>query len=859
MALKKQILIVEDNAINRDILRAILDEEYVVSEAENGLEALNFLQERKGDISLILLDVMMPVMDGFTFLDRIRADTELALIPVIVMTQSDSEKDEIAALEHGATDFVPKPYRPQIILHRVASLISLRENAAMVNQFRYDRLTGLYSKSFFYQKAQEQMHAHPEREYTIICSNIENFKLFNDIFGVTAGDRLLLEIAEMFRGLTEGEDICGRFNADRFLLLCSRKERNTDYERFVAAGQKALEKNGNAVMKWGIYEVTDRTVSVEKMCDRALLAADSIKGQYNAHFAVYDDTLRSKLLREQRITESMEAALKEGQFTVYLQPKFSLQDDRLAGAEALVRWTHPEMGFLSPGEFIPLFEKNGFITQLDRYVWEQACILLQDWKARGMAVVPLSVNVSRADIYQVELPDILFGLIQKYKIEPELLHLEITESAYTENPEQIIETVDRLRGLGFIIEMDDFGSGYSSLNMLNQMSLDILKLDMKFIQSETAKPMDQGILRFIVELARWMNLSVVAEGVETREQLERIREIGCDYVQGYFFAKPMPHTDFEEYLKERPSKAVRILSEATEPARSLLVVDEDAAYREMVRSTFAEQYHVLEAADAKEALSCIVAHEKEDSFLVILSMTLPQQGGEAVLQAMQENPMLWRIPVLATMPQREDLEEKALCLYADDFIKKPHTKAGLKKRITQLTEFFSHQARERVLQDEACRDYLTGLLNRRGLQAAVDALRQEDLPLALCLFDLDDLKKVNDGYGHDKGDELLTAFGELLRKKTRNGDILCRYGGDEFVVILRRITQKDVVQRKGAEICSDIGSFRLENGFRASCSAGAVLCMPGEKPFAALLEKADKALYRAKQMGKGACCIWEEE
>ena len=175
----------------------------------------------------------------------------------------------------------------------------------------------------------------------------------------------------------------------------------------------------------------------------------------------------------------------------------------------------------------------------------------------------------------------------------------------------------------------------------------------------------------------------------------------------------------------------------------------------------------------------------------------------------------------------------------------------------QLTGLSAHQAREKILQDEACRDYLTGLLNRRGLHAAIDALRQEDLPLALYLFDLDDLKKVNDGYGHDKGDELLTAFGELLRKQTRNGDILCRYGGDEFVVILRRMSEKEVVQRKGEEICRGIGeSFTGE--FHASCSAGAVLCSPGEKPSGALLEQADKALYIAKQMGKGNCRLWNE-
>lgn len=316
MSLKKQILVVEDNQINREMLRMILSGQYDVIEADSGQTALNLLRDRKDNIALILLDVMMPVMDGYTFLELVKQDPELALIPVIVTTQNDSEADELAALEHGATDFVPKPYRPQIILHRVASLINLRENAAMVNQLRYDRLTGLYSKEFFYKQAQEQMRTHPERQYTIICSNVENFKLYNDVFGIAAGDRLLRAIAKMFLELKGRDEICGRFNADRFMLLLSQEHRTANYDHLVETGQQMLRTAKNTVMKWGVYEVTGEGVSVEQMCDRAFLAADSIRGQYNTHFSVYDDSLRSKLLREQVITESMEAALAQRQFQV---------------------------------------------------------------------------------------------------------------------------------------------------------------------------------------------------------------------------------------------------------------------------------------------------------------------------------------------------------------------------------------------------------------------------------------------------------------------------------------------------------------------------------------------------------------
>ncbi len=365
---RKKILVVEDNALNRSLLCQILSADYDVEEAENGQEALGVLRQFGEGI-------IMPVMDGYTFLSIMKADHSYSSIPVIVTTQNDAESDEVAALSHGATDFVAKPYKPQIILHRVAGIIRLRETAAMINMIQYDRLTGLYSKQYFYQQAGEVLLRNPDQQYDIICSDIENFKLINDVFGVKAGDRLLRGIGNAYAERLKGIGICGRLNSDQFACLLKHRDDYTD-DMFIEA---SILTNGlldihNIVMKWGIYNVEDRSVSIEQICDRALLAARSIKGQYGKYFAIYDDTLRNQLLREQAITDSMESALSQNQFLVYLQPKYRIKDEVLVGAEALVRWNHPVWGFLSPAEFIPLFEKNGFITRLDRFVWEKARI-----------------------------------------------------------------------------------------------------------------------------------------------------------------------------------------------------------------------------------------------------------------------------------------------------------------------------------------------------------------------------------------------------------------------------------------------------------------------------------------------------
>lgn len=856
---QKRILIVEDNVINRELLREILSEEYSILEAENRHQALEILSQ-DNTIALILLDVMMPVMDGYTFLDKVKESPEMSLIPVIVMTQSNSIHDEVAALEHGATDFVLKPYQPEVVRHRIASIINLRETSAMINYLKYDLLTGLYNKDFFYQKVREILQENPDQEYTIVCSNIENFKFYNDSFGTQAGDRLLKEIADIARNMVGETGVCGRFSADRFLCLQKRDKERKDREIFEQLReQKDYALLKKCVMRWGIYEITDRSLPVELMCDRALMAVNSIKGQYNQYFSLYDESLRSKQLREQDITNAMVTALNEEQFVVYYQPKYNLRSGCIVGAESLVRWNHPAWGFVSPGEFIPLFEKNGFISQLDQFVWERTCAQLQDWNNKGYPLFPVSVNVSRADLYDEDLVDKLLRITKKFKVDPPYLHLEITESAYTESFGQITSTVEKLRKWGFSIEMDDFGSGYSSLNMFSQMKMDILKLDMKFVQNETAKSLHQSILSDIINMAHRMFLKVVAEGVERKHEVDRLREIGCDFVQGYYFAKPMPAGEFEQLLKQYavdiPS-APQCLNESN--AQWLLIVDEDAGYRKKVRELFAQEYQIREAYDRESALEQIQFSGGKEILAIILSATLPENSASFVLKTIRQNPEFWNVPVIAILPvpNRERKEQLPLALETDDFLCRCHPVFDLRRRIEHLIDIAELQKRENRLTDEVNRDPLTGLLNRRGLQSAMDSLRDSDFPMAVCMFDLDNLKDINDTFGHNAGDRMIRAFSELICQKTRREDVICRYGGDEFVLLLIHITNTDAVIKKITDICREFLDRITDEPFNASCSAGITLCKTKAEPANELIGRADQALYRAKRDNKGGCCLW---
>lgn len=857
MPLRKTILVVEDNELNRAILCEILANSYNTVEAENGQIALNILKSSNYKIDLILLDVMMPIMNGYEFLDSIKKDEELSHIPVIVTTQNESEDDEIAALSHGATDFVPKPYKPQIILHRIKSLITLRENATIVNQVQFDKLTGVYNKEFFYRKASELIAENPDKQYSIVCTNIENFKLYNDIFSVKKGDELLINIANSLRNYSPYILYIGRYEADRFLCIQEREQEKIDRERFFSTPINPIEKS--VVMKWGIYEISDTTLSIEQICDRALLAVDSIKGQYNVNFALYDDVMREKMIREKEITDVMEKAIKENQFIVYLQPKYSLSTDSMSGAEALVRWIHPEWGFMSPAEFIPLFEKNGFITQLDLYVWERTLCYLKEFKEKGYPLLPISVNVSRADIYQTDIVKELLRLTEKYDIEPKYLHLEITETAYAEDPGKIIQTVEILKNHGFILEMDDFGSGYSSLNMLNEMKLDILKLDTKFIQSEMSKPISRSILRFIINLAHWMGLSVVAEGVETAEQVQRLRAIACDYVQGFFFSRPIPKENFEELLKahkvNKPTKLATIKNELeNKEIKTIVLIEDDKNYAEKVIKTFDKDYNVEVFSDYKNAIDFIKANN-ESVVAIILSMSLSGGVSKEVLSAFKQDPSFWRIPILSTIPGAGVSEDLPLTLETDDFLCKCHPQLDLKRRVEHLITIAGIREREAILQEEASHDYLSGLLNRRGLQVAIDHIRKDELPVSLCLFDMDDLKKINDTYGHEKGDIMIKAFADHIRKNTRANDILCRYGGDEFIVILKNVNDKNKVFPKVERICENFQKTLESENIKTACSCGIILGKEDERPSSKMIAKADAALYRAKKDNKGSCSL----
>ena len=350
-----------------------------------------------------------------------------------------------------------------------------------------------------------------------------------------------------------GLAIAGRLSEDDFIVMCLEFPAERCKEVLSRVRHEAPVPN--LVIKVGTARM-DRDTSMRVLCDHAQSAISKIRQIYGVYYQEYTDALRLEKLREQRILDSMEKALEQHQFQVYYQPKHRSATGCPVGAEALVRWIHPEYGFMSPGEFIPLFERVGFIRTLDRYVWTQVGKDINRWKAQGLPLVPVSINLSRRDFESPDLADDILGLMQELQLEPEMIHIELTESAFTEDPKRISDCLARLHKAKFVIELDDFGSGYSSLTTLNSLDLDVLKIDMSIIRQD--KPGTQrNALEFCMELAKMMNLETVAEGIETENQVNRVRSLGCDYIQGYYYSKPVPVEEFERYMTSYAAQSAK--------------------------------------------------------------------------------------------------------------------------------------------------------------------------------------------------------------------------------------------------------------------------------------------------------------
>ena len=546
MGRRKYVLIVDDCQQDRMAVADVLRSDYDILEACNGKQALEILSRKRAQISLIMLDLMMPVMDGYEFLEMYRKRKEYSYLPVVVCTTEDDPEREQKMLELGAWDFVLKNSSPGIMRLRAGNAIE----KSKVRFLEYDFLTGIYGQQKFYQATRELLDQRAGANFAFIHFDIDRFRIINTLYGSKEGDRLIHFVAGAIRKVMTayGRGTYGRLGGDVFGMCVPYEDGAAIYHILEGIRAEIRKHSVHYYLETcaGIYLVDDPDMEVAAMHDNAEIAAAQCKGQYMVHDVLYTEEIGQKVLREQHIIDEMDAALAEQQFIVYFQPKYQLKKMAPYGAEALVRWKKPSGEIVLPNEFIPIFERNGFITKLDYYVWEKVCQFIDSELSQGRNPAPISVNVSRVNLYNPDFMDSLIDLIHRYHIPPHYLNLELTESVFSEDAELIQRAVNYLHDAGFTILMDDFGSGYSSLNILKDVDLDVLKIDMKFFSKGNTAEKGAKIIEAVIRMAESLDMMVIAEGVEEKHQVDFLNDLGCDYIQGYYFGRPMSQDQYEK-------------------------------------------------------------------------------------------------------------------------------------------------------------------------------------------------------------------------------------------------------------------------------------------------------------------------
>ena len=546
------ILIAGHDEKDRKIILDIIKDKFKTILADTEEEVLQLLQDSSKNIS----GAIFSETKAKAFLEEIRVVPTLEEFPVLVSFNDSNHELENELIELDVIDFLKAPFSERRTLNRLKTLVKLTNANHLIYELERDELTTLYTRQAFLRKAEEIRSQNMRKRFCVIAFDFENFKSSNTLYGEDKCNEFLAYTGKKLKGIIP-KGIAGRFGGDQYILFFAYEGDNINVDRLndLTSSILASAPIPHQVVKIGVNAPIDNKMPMVVCCDRAFLAIREIKGIYGKNLSFYESKLQKQLLDEQHIIETMEQSLKKEEFKVYYQPKHETITGKIVGAEALVRWNHSNCGFMSPGQFIPIFEKNGFISKLDVYMLEHVCQDLRRWEKEKIPVVPVSVNVSRHDFMEPGCIDSLIKLVDDYQIDHSLIHMEVTESLYSENTDLIIDQVKKIQELGFMIEMDDFGSGYSSLGLLSSFPLNILKLDITFVRNLKT---NEIVIENIIKMAHRMGLLTVAEGAETNEQVTTLKTLGCDFIQGYYYSKPLPVNDFEEYLNKSKHQRKRI-------------------------------------------------------------------------------------------------------------------------------------------------------------------------------------------------------------------------------------------------------------------------------------------------------------
>lgn len=540
---KRKVLVVEDNEINRDILVDMLEDDYDVICAENGEIGLQKMLEFEKELSVVILDVYMPICDGFEFLKRVKNDLLLSKIPVVVSTASNKVDDEIKCVELGAVEFVTKPYTEEIIKGRIKNIIKLKESVSVLNEVEHDTLTNMYTLSAFEHYVDDTIANYPNAKYDLLCMEICEFDIYNNVFGTDVGDKILKYIAGTFCKAFDGNINAIQGNK-LFTFGAEISDSMEESVELLIETMKELLTEKGLRIQFGAYKNVDKGKPTKTILNCVMLALENAD-RSSENVCYYQKNDFDEFIHSRKMFRNIVESLRNDECLVYFQPKVSVDSQEIIGAEALVRWVDSDGKIISPGEYIPLFEREAMIDMIDEYILRKTCEYLKNKMDNGERIVPVSVNLSRISLRKANIVEKYRSIVNESGVPFSMIMFEITETTVAD--EVIKEHLDLFEKEGFLISLDDFGVGYSSLECLNEHKYKELKLD-KSLVDDIGNDTGKLIIKNVVALAHDLGISVVAEGVEKIEQLKFLKHVRCNGIQGFIYSKPVNSSDFDSML-----------------------------------------------------------------------------------------------------------------------------------------------------------------------------------------------------------------------------------------------------------------------------------------------------------------------
>lgn len=586
----KCVLIIDDSATNRAMLKNILKDEVDVIEAENGEKGLEIIRSQISRIGIVLLDLIMPGISGFDVLTEMKKEHMTDYVPVIMISTADDPGNIEKAFDLGALDFISRPYSERIVRRRVLTTISLFQKQTQLankidRQYKadeelVDKRTGLPYKKNFFNQVDTQLKNPNLGSLYMVAMDIDHFKLFNSYYSWERGDEYIRKIGSILASATQRHGgVAGYLGGDDFALLCPARidlvnSLSEQLNRYIT--ENSFEPTFRT--NFGVYPIDVAGVhDARQLYDLASIALETIRGDYTRNVTVYDPAMIQKEQDEYKRLLNIRSGIRNGEFTIYIQPKVDMNTGRIFGGEALARWIHDGTVY-SPGLFVPVMEKNGLISSLDKLVWDRTARYIKKIIGEGITPIPISVNISKTDIFTMDVPEFFSEIIRAYDIPPALLEAELSESTFMRAPERAADVVQRFHDLGMSVSYDDFGSGYAPLSTIESMDVDMLKIDTTFLRMTPDAPeRSRTILEPVLAMAQQIQLPVIIEGVETEGQADFLKRMGCVYAQGFYYHTPMPADKF-----------TRLTSEPENVDASGLTIAVPQAYR--VRQIFDSNY-----------------------------------------------------------------------------------------------------------------------------------------------------------------------------------------------------------------------------------------------------------------------------